>query len=92
MKERQVNQMSNSVYKLYTELEKVRIPDGFEVSFGFHKSSELGKSGWIRITVTETATGEKLAWVVSPKELENAKMDFVKDHIEALIDQLWEDE
>lgn len=84
--------MGNSVYKLYSELEKVGIPDGFEVSFGFHHSHELGKTGWIKITVTELATGVKFNWVVSPKELADAKMDFVRDHIEAMIERIWEDE
>lgn len=84
--------MGNSVYKLYSELKKVGIPDGFEVSFGFHNSSELGKTGWIKITVREIATDEKLSWTVSPKELSESKMDFIKDHIEAMIEQIWEDE
>lgn len=84
--------MGNSVYKLYSELEKISIPDDFEVSFGFHKSSNLGRTGWIKITVRELSTGYKMNWVVSPKELENAKMDFVKDHIEAMIESIWEDE
>lgn len=84
--------MGNSVYKLYSELEKIAIPDDFEVSFGFHKSSTLGRTGWITITVTELSTGYKMRWVVSPKELSEAKMDFVKDHIEAMIEKIWEDE
>ena len=84
--------MGNSVYKLYSELEKIHVPDGFEVSFGFRKASELGKTGCIKITVTELATGYKMCWAVSPKELESAKMDFVKDNIEALIEKIWEDE
>ena len=84
--------MGNSVYKLYSELEKVGIPDRFEVLFGFHRSSELGRTGWITITVREIETGYKMNWVVSPKELETAKMDFIKDHIEAMIERIWEDE
>lgn len=83
--------MSSCLYKLYSELDNVFIPENFEVSFTFNKG-RLGKSGYIRIVVLDKDTDAKITWVVAPKELERCKLDFIRDHIEAMIDSLREDE
>ena len=85
-------EVTNSLYRLYTAVSQIYIPKGFEIRFGFTYPDEQGKTGCIKITVTELDTGSRMSWVVSPTEIENCKMDFIRDHVEGLIEKLWEDE
>jgi len=84
--------MSNSIYKLYENLNFMDISDKYEILFRFNNTKDLGRTGFITITVQSKDTFERVSWVVSPKELEKTKMDVVKDHIEAMIESLEEDE
>lgn len=84
--------MSNSIYRLYENLNFMDISDKYEILFRFHNTKDLGRTGYITITVQSKDTSERVSWVVSPKELEKTKMDVVKDHIEAMIESLEEDE
>lgn len=84
--------MGNSIYQLYLNLEKMKIPDRYFVDFRFYQNSEPGRTSNIKITVTNKETFEHFSWLVTTKELSEAKMDFIQDHIEAMIDAMEDDE
>ena len=83
--------MSSCLYKLYSELEDVVIPAGYEVSFSFRQEG-IGRTGCIKIRVTDIRSGKFTGWCVTPKELERARLDFIKDYIQSMIEELEETE
>lgn len=83
--------MANCLYKLYEELGKIGVPDRYTVSFEFSKKNAIGRTGFIIIEVRDNETGYKTKWAVSPNELEENKLDYIADHIWAMIENM-EDE
>lgn len=75
--------LSTSLYKLYLEIGKMEIPYGYEIGFAFNE-------GYVRISLTNLQKDLRTAWVVSPKELELTKLDFIKDHLQAMLEDLEE--
>lgn len=84
--------MSNTLYQVHQNLAKIRIPDQYEVIFGFNKKEALGKTDYVRIVVRDKTTEERTSWVFTTDELRDCKMDFIKENIEAMIESLEEDE
>ena len=84
--------MINSIYQLFQNLEKMNIPDRYNISFTFIRCSDPGRTSNVKVCVIDSETGEKYCWLTPTKEIEIAKMDFIKDHIEAMIEQFEEDE
>lgn len=78
--------MTNSIYQLFMNLKKMDIPDRYWVHLEFR-----GKFDMVVISVYDSDKGKKTAWAFSLKELESMKLDFVKDHIEAMIEHLEND-
>lgn len=77
--------MSTSLYKLYLEIGKMEIPYGYEIGFAFNE-------GYVRISLKNLKKDLKTAWVVSPKELEMTKLDFIRDHLQEMLKYLEEHE
>jgi len=80
--------MSNILYKLFNELDKLGIPDRYMISFTRVRTGRMSSQNYIRISVTDTETCASTKWMLSMQELETTKIDFVKDNIECMIDQL----
>lgn len=74
--------MATSLYKLYQEFEKMEIPKGYKVLFEFDDKAR------IIIRVSHIDSMLAYAWAITPKELEMYKLDFVKEHIHAMIDEI----
>lgn len=75
--------MATSLYKLYQEFSKMDIPGGYKVSFEFYDKDRIIIRVSHRDSMLLTYT-----WAVTPKELEMYKLDFVKEHIHAMIDEI----
>ena len=80
--------MTNCLYKLYEELGKIGVPDRYAVSFEFSRNNAIGRTGFIVIEVRDNETGYKTKWSVAPTELENCKLDYIADHIWAMIENM----
>lgn len=74
--------MATSLYKLYQEFSKMDIPGGYKVSFEFDDRAR------IIIRVSHYDSMLTYAWAITPKELEAYKLDFVREHIHAMIDEI----
>lgn len=80
--------MSSILYKLFTELDNMGFPDKYLISFTKMKNGPRDRQNYIRITVTDSETCASTKWMVSMHDLENTKLDFVKENIESMIDQV----
>lgn len=74
--------MATSLYKLYQEFEKMDIPKGYKVTFEFDDKARI----IIRVSNIDSLLA--FAWAVTPKELELYKLDFVKEHIHAMVEEI----
>ena len=80
--------MSNILYKLFNELDKLGIPDHYLISFTRVKQGHLSSQNYIRISMVDTQRCASTKWLVSMQELESKKIDFVKEILENMIDQI----
>lgn len=82
--------MTSCLFKLYLEMENIAVPDGYVVSFAIENKRHPGKSGRVTVKVVDEESGYRCSWAISEYELANHKLDFVKENIEAMIEDIQE--
>ena len=76
--------MTNILYTLLLEIEKMEIQKNYIVSFIFNDSPK----DTIKLKMQTSDGRFATSWVISKKEIELIKLDFIRDHILAMIDHL----
>lgn len=74
--------MATSLYKLYQEFAKMEVPSGYKVIFEFDDKER------IILRVAHLDSDLRYSWAITPKELEAYKLDFVREHIHAMIEEI----
>lgn len=74
--------MATCLYKLYQEFAKMEVPPGYKVVFEFDDKER------IILRVRHMDSDLVYTWAISPKELEYYKLDFVKQHIHSMIEEI----
>lgn len=76
--------MANILYTLLLEIGKMEIQKNYIVSFIFNDSPK----DTIKLEMKTSDGKFTTSWVISKKEIEWSKLDFIRDHILAMVDHL----